>query len=265
VLLVPSSAPAAVHTVTLRVDGFDRTYRLFSPDAPQTPTATVFAFHGGGGTAAEFAASTGLDDVAQRHGWAVVYPQGFRGHWNTGPCCSRARDDVRFFDEIRRDLTRRRLPSDRVGLVGFSEGGFLAYRLACVRAGVVARLGIVASTMVFRPCRPARGVDVVTVWNALDTRVPLAGRNSYGPGLRLASQAEVSRFWRRENRCRQLSWSAARAVTVYRGRRCAERAGYAAYVVRGTSHGWPGDLRTPSSVSATDVIAAAFDDTPAIR
>jgi len=73
------------------------------------PAALVLAFHGGGGNASSFKGYAGLDALADREGFVVVYPDGSgaRGRrlltWNAGACCGYAAAQKR-----RRRCLRRR-------------------------------------------------------------------------------------------------------------------------------------------------------------
>jgi len=80
-----------------------RSYVLHLPPAAANaaPLPLVIAFHGGGGNAAGFQKYAGLDAVADRESFAVVYPNG-TGHpllpgrlltWNAGRCCGWALDN----------------------------------------------------------------------------------------------------------------------------------------------------------------------------
>jgi polyhydroxybutyrate depolymerase len=246
-LVLAAGASAEVRELRVRVGGELRTYRLFEPSA--APRQTVVMFHGGGSSGEGQASISGFDAVAERERWAVAYPDGMGGHWNSGPCCagrSQRRDDVRFFDALLGDLARRGLPARRVAIAGFSDGGFFAYRLACQRTRRLRAVAAVATTMMFRPCRPSGPLRVTSVWMELDRLVPPAGRDF--AGIRLPGAQALSRFWRRTNRCALLTRGQTPMWTVDRGRRCA--AGYAAYIVAGAGHGWP--------PVATDLVTAAL-------
>src|SRR4051812_34206015 len=73
---------------TLTVGGRSRTYRVRLP-AGYTggPTPLVFALHGGFGSGEQLeTAQAGLDPIADREGFALVYPDGIaRNETATGP------------------------------------------------------------------------------------------------------------------------------------------------------------------------------------
>src|SRR5690606_41488621 len=87
---------------------------------------------------------TAFDAVAARHGFAVVYPQGIDAQWNyvAGiPGYELAADDLGFLPALVEALvTAHDLDRTRVFVVGFSNGGLMAQRLACAARDVIAGL-----------------------------------------------------------------------------------------------------------------------------
>ena len=121
----------------------------------------------------------------------VVYPsgtgaeQGLPQSWNAGTCCPFATfelvDDVAFFDELIASLiSQYDIDTDRVWVVGHSNGGMMAYRLACELSTRVTAIGVAAGALVIDTCAPARPVSALHVHGELDTVVPLTGGNSLG-------------------------------------------------------------------------------------
>ena len=154
--------------------------------ATRGPLPVVVAFHGGGGNAAGFARYAGLDRVADREGFVVVYPDGTgrAGRqlltWNAGGCCGAAQtahvDDVGFTLAILRDLARD-LPLDRtrVYATGHSNGAMMAYRLAADAADRIAAVGAVSGMMVVERFNPARPVAVLHIHSVDDPRALYRG------------------------------------------------------------------------------------------
>jgi polyhydroxybutyrate depolymerase len=141
------SAPARLAPgdteITLRHGGRERRYLAHLPKRlPATPAPLLIAFHGGGSNVPGFRAYAGLDALADREGFIVVYPSG------TGPlrnllltfhagnnCCGYALtqrvDDVGFAAAVIEDVARRaNVDRRRVYATGHSNGGIMAYRLA---------------------------------------------------------------------------------------------------------------------------------------
>jgi poly(3-hydroxybutyrate) depolymerase len=67
-----------------------------------------------------------------------------------------------------------------VWVVGHSNGGMMAYRLACELSTRVTAIGVAAGALVIDTCAPVRPVSALHVHGELDTVVPLTGGNSLG-------------------------------------------------------------------------------------
>jgi len=183
------------------------------------------------------AAAVGLDAEAERRGFAVAYPDADLGSFDAGPCCNRRKPgDLRFVDAVIR-YARRHVGIDqrRIAAVGFSNGGFMAYRLACQRARTFTAIAVVAGAEITRPCRPAAPVSVLHIHGARDTRVsPQGGR--FGA----ASLDETMRRWQERDRCRGWQATTHPGVTVRETARCADGAQVRLVVLPEGGHEWPG-------------------------
>jgi polyhydroxybutyrate depolymerase len=123
----------------LTVNGLERSYLLHIPPGldSQQPLPVVFAFHGGSQTPRGMRTVTRLNDVADQANFLVVYPEGVYRSWNAGHCCGNAVthnvDEPAFIRQMLFDLgTIASIDPKRIYALGYSNGGMLAYRLACV-------------------------------------------------------------------------------------------------------------------------------------
>ncbi len=138
----------------LRVGDRERTYAVYVPAALARRPALVLALHGSMGDGEQMRAGTyyAFDELADRHGFAVAYPDGFEAHWND---CRRVApyrantldiDDVGF---LRALVARLEAELDvdpaRVYATGMSNGGQMAYRLALEAPDLVAAVAPVAA------------------------------------------------------------------------------------------------------------------------
>ncbi len=176
--------------LSLQVGSKTRTLLVHLPPAflERGPLPVLLAFHGGGGSARGFQKYAGLDAVADREGFVVVYPDGtgplgrWLLTWNAGGCCGRAQkdriDDVGFVFRLLADLARD-LPLDhtRVYATGHSNGGMMAYRLAAEAAERIAAIAPVAGSMQVASFAPSRPVPVLHIHSVDDPRA------LYGGGL----------------------------------------------------------------------------------
>ncbi len=89
-------------------------------------------------------------------------------------------DDVGFTRAIIADLqTIAAVDMQRIYATGMSNGGIMAYRLACEASDLIAAIGPVAGTQNFAPCAPQLPVSVIQFYGADDTHLPYEG--GYGP------------------------------------------------------------------------------------
>ena len=118
------------------IDGIERTYKLYLPKNIKPNAPLVFALHGYGGSF-NFD-NVGLNEVADRYGFALCYPQGSkdgRGNncWNVGyPFqADMAVDDISFLCTLAKHLQKQHSLSRRnTFCTGMSNGGEMCYLLA---------------------------------------------------------------------------------------------------------------------------------------
>ncbi len=188
----PAVAVTAVSTdATLRTaDGRDRTYHVFVPaDLPAGgPVPLLIALHGGTGWGKQFERNSGFDGLAQANGFIVVYPDGVgngpnadqQRTWNGGACCGIAArtnvDDVAFIDQLITQLEADfPIDADRVFAAGHSNGGILAYRLACELPDRIAAIGVQSSALEIDACTPDQPVSAIHIHGAADQNLPIDG------------------------------------------------------------------------------------------
>lgn len=191
-----AAAGAAITTVRIPMpDGTERTARLYVPaDASSSgPLPLLVALHGGGGSGAQLAASTGFDALADEHGFVVVYPDGTGTRadgslvrtWNAGVCCGRAAsnevDDVGFLRRLVTQLADElEIDPHRVFASGHSNGMMMAYRLACEASDVFVAVAGQSGTLAVPGCSPEEPVSVLHIHGDADTNVPIDGGRGEG-------------------------------------------------------------------------------------
>jgi polyhydroxybutyrate depolymerase len=268
-----SGVPTVSHDLaeTLDFGGLTRGYILHRPPSVSGALPLVLAFHGGGDTAADMEPLTRFDELADREGFLVVYPQGLDNRWADARdgATPTNDDDVGFVRALLDDLKRLiAYDPNRVYATGVSIGGFFVARLGCEAADRIAAIGIVAATIAIAEaerCAPARRVSVVTMHGTDDTFVPVDGDATSG----MLSVAGAAHTWTHVDGC------AAQPDVVYepdtaddgtRVRRetyprCADGSTVVFYIVEGGGHTWPGESGNPNGVvsqrSTRDIDATA--------
>ncbi|MCU1673914.1 MAG: putative lipoprotein [Frankiales bacterium] len=124
---------------------------------------------------AESARSTGFNRLSDRDGRLVAYAEGIRGSFNAGLCCGDAAatevDDMAFLSAVVSNLKMR--GAGRIAAVGFSNGGMMAFRLACERPELVDAVGSMSGTLEIPRCRGP--VRALVLNGELDRVVPPGG------------------------------------------------------------------------------------------
>lgn len=193
--------------------GVERRYLVRMPTGRVVPKAIVVMLHGHTGTAERLIGSNGKpapyrqwNAIADREHLVLVVPQGIDGGdgkpgWND--CRADAKtnpdiDDVAFLSAVigavRRDA---RMASDRVYVVGSSNGGQMALRMAIERPEMItATAAIVASMPAHSECTtPKRFVPVLFMNGTDDPLMPFEGGNvandAFQRGSVLSTQASV--------------------------------------------------------------------------
>jgi polyhydroxybutyrate depolymerase len=164
-------------------DGRQRSYRLYVPPSlPPGPVPLVIALHGGTGSGAQFQRTSGLDEIADMHGFIAVYPDG-TGQlrtWNAGYCCGAAQrqnvDDVAFIRQLIETIEISFSIDQRgVYAMGHSNGGMLAYRLACELSDRIAAVALQAGSLGVDECAPSSPVSLLHIHGTADTNHPIEG------------------------------------------------------------------------------------------
>jgi polyhydroxybutyrate depolymerase len=136
--------------------GLTRTYLLYMPADLKHGAPVVFALHGSMGNPEQMRVATGygFERLADEHGFAVVYPQGYKSYWND--CRAAAPfetsrlniDDVGFLRALIAKLhTDIGIDPKRAYAMGISNGGHMAYRLALEAPGAFAAVAACAANL----------------------------------------------------------------------------------------------------------------------
>lgn len=275
------------YTFTLQLGGLTRKYRVHVPRSyqPGSPAPLLLAFHGGGGNMDHMASDDnyGLISKSESAGFVAVFPNGYSklpsgqfATWNAGNCCGDARDravdDVGFVRQVIHDVSAQlRIDSKRIYATGMSNGGMMAYRLACEMPDTFAAIAAVAGTDNTTQCTPKSPISVLHIHAQNDDRVLYNG----GAGRKFGDVSKVTDFtsvpatvsaWVAHNSCsptpqRSLSTAGAHC-DLYAG--CQGNTAVQLCVTDSGGHSWPGGHKARASeapsqaISANDVIWAFF-------
>ncbi|MGF1562139.1 MAG: alpha/beta hydrolase family esterase [Geminicoccaceae bacterium] len=156
-------------------------YLVLTPDGYDgtQPAPAVIYFHGWQSSAQ---AAIGASDLVQpflEAGFLFVAPNGANKTWAHQGSPSQARDEIAFMDQVRADLLARfNVDAQRLLVTGFSQGGSMAWDLACQRGSAYTAFAPVAGAF-WRPhpesC-PGGPVALLHIHGFTDGMVPLEGR-----------------------------------------------------------------------------------------
>lgn len=196
----------------------ERFYTLHIPNSfdGTQPTPLVIFLHGGLGNIVSAQNFTNFNAVSEENGFLMLYPQGGfestpnRFVWADGrglPPDMLGIDDVGFINALIEKLKMEFNINDRkVYLCGFSNGSFLAQRIAFEGNDQFAAIGIIGGTMnesLFNTGNPERAIPMIYIFGTTDPLVPfnggfVSGNTNLEPVIGIENAVE---FWVQNNNC----------------------------------------------------------------
>ena len=240
---------------SVTVGSLTRTTKVHVPASydPTKRTPLVINLHGRTGNALSQEVLSHALAKSDKEGFVVMHPEawGSPTSWNAGGgCCDPAYanniDDVGFvaklIDEAEEKLC---LDADRVYVMGLSNGGYLAHRVACELSDRVAAIGPVAGLLSLPTCAPARPMPVWLVHGTADQIVSFAWVD------------ETVDYWKAKNGCttQTPSYSNGDASCVTYGG-CKGGADVVACTIADGGHQWPGGDALPFMGKKSDNLVA---------
>ncbi len=183
----------------------------------------LLALHGYGNSGKPFESYLGLPRLVDSQGIFLVSPDGTvdaQGHrfWNTGSdaCCNfgkSAVDDVKYLRALLVEIRAAyNIDPRRIFVLGHSNGGFMAYRLACELSGELAAIMSLAGAT--PSCRPTSPVSVLQIHGDRDVGVRYEGGTNIlkkGGGDYFGALESAER-WALEDGCKPFAPSPPRRV-----------------------------------------------------
>lgn len=187
----------------------ERPYQLVVPPGYYgQPLPFVILLHGYSQSGQSVDAYLGMSSIAVARTFFLATPDGaidalgYR-YWNATDACCAANapapaDDVAYLTAVIDDVgSRYNVDPRRVYIIGHSNGGFMAHRMACDRASRIAAIVSIAGAQWnhLPYCQPSGPVSVLQVHGTSDTAILYNG----GPGYPGARTTVVD--WAFLNRC----------------------------------------------------------------
>jgi polyhydroxybutyrate depolymerase len=247
---------------------FDRQYRIYIPDSyaeANSPVPLLLVLHGAGGTGASIAQVTAFNDLADTHGFIVIYPDGYNRIWNDGrPPDPRVGpvDDVAYLADVIQSLQGAlNIDPARVFATGYSAGGMMAFRLGCELPDMIAAIAPVATTFpqyLVSNCQGTPPLPVMIIQGTDDPVIPWVG---YQGGY--LSVGQSLEYWGNHNGCAETSpqillpdvEASDGTLVVFESRAdCSDDAEVQLYGIYHGGHTWPGHpLQAPFELGLTSL------------
>lgn len=284
-------------TGSMDVNSLKRFFKIYIPKSVSLTEKSgnqklpvVFAFHGGGG---DMTIQSNDDyyqylSSAEKNNYIVIFPNGFSrfpsgrlATWNAGACCGEARnqkiDDVGFITALVNSFKKLNFVNpDRIFAAGMSNGGMMAYQLACSTKGLFKGFASVTGTDNTVDCASPNPSSMMHIHAKDDDHVLFNGGKGDGA---FEDQAQITDFvsvpatmekWRTINKCDKKS----EVILKVDGAVCEEWASCSTQkkvrlcVTDTGGHSWPGGSKpdrlfrkskpVSKSISATDQIWQFF-------
>lgn len=277
--VAPQTASAQSKLFTLQHNGVDRTYHLYVPDSVDgdEPVPLVVALHPVASSGRAMEALTRFDQVADEHGFIVVYPNSYGFTWADGRAETGARiveepqDDTGFIEALIEQLKQDyNIDPAQVFLTGHSAGGSLAYRLACEMPEQFAAVAIVGTLMwnYHLDVCPQSGepITMLILYGSEDTTYPIQGRVWQGEetgtyNLRSTGVLETIEYWLVRDACDPEAVDVQQSTQKITFTACTDDKTVNLYMALGAGHEWfrTGDYRLNQfGVDATQIVTRFF-------
>lgn len=240
---------------TIDVDGASRTYFVYAPPSESIePRPLVVALHRFAQTGPAMARMTGFNAIAEREGFIVAYPNGKGRAFDAFPEDGDA--DIEFIpamiDAIAAEYAVDR---SRVYLTGVSNGGTMAYRLACEAPGLFAAVAPVMAALPVETgesCPFDAAPPMLIMHGTADPVIPYDASSIEGPPGRVrpvVPVADAVALFAEGLRCPaepvvteldDANPDDGAVTTVESYGPCAGGGEVAAYIIEGGGHTWPG-------------------------
>jgi polyhydroxybutyrate depolymerase len=272
---------------TFNHGGISRQYYIYEPNVIQENPPLIFLMHGFTGSALGISSYSGMNALADMHGFVVCYPQGTSDQngdnfWNVGYNFheNQSVDDVSFIVSLAEYLHNEYgYDANNTFAAGMSNGAEMSYKLACETDEFFNAIAPVAGTMFgesWTSCNPnpmpvleIHGTnDDVTLWEGDDNDT------YWGP---YPGVEQVIDFWVEENDCINNEDIILQGMNTIKHRYfdCIDDAEVWLYEVQNGGHDWPGysseeiwnffseyivvslgDINGDSNVNVQDIILA---------
>ena len=204
--------------------GLEREYMLYIPQSAEKNSPLVFMLHGLGSTHTIIMNYSQMNQVADKHGFVVCYPQGIRGaentrhtkkgtpFWNVGYETHKNEtvDDVSFIKSLAIYLQQEyNLDPEKTFCAGMSNGGDMSYLLGCEAPYIFKAIAPITGCMmgwIYDSCNKNDPVPVFQVHGTADKTTYYDGDvdNRDKWGVYMGVETTIN-FWVDRNECKEVN------------------------------------------------------------
>ena len=229
----------------LNYGGVNRTYYVSYPDNSTEPAGLIINMHGFGGTASSQINGTQMNNYAHPENLAVVYPQGVNSSigspsWNVGTFWDfNLQDDVGFLSTVIDEVASNfEINLNKIYACGYSNGGYMAYELACELSDKITAFGSVSGNFMLNSDQQCSGEREIPIIHFHGTNDPTV--DYYPPSFDQAlTVSEAIDYWSIFNDFNLDSYESLNSnVEIYTYFKESSLAEFVHYKVNGGTHEW---------------------------
>ena len=254
----PAATPAPAVTVaqtteSIDINGVTRQYLRITPSTASSESVPIVVVLGGiQASVQEELQRDGLLPLSQAGAAELIYPIGYDESWNAGGCCGDAAadgvDDTTFIEDLVAAVDPGR--GAPIYLVGYSNGGRLAYTIACADPSLVDGFAVVKAVPV-SACASQAPITILQIAATNDWEIP------YQPGDAGDVWPPVTQqvaLLQQSDACDAASTTTVTgSLTYVTWTACAQGTRLAFATYSSGSHLWPaGDAATPSAAAVIE-------------
>ncbi len=197
--------PGTLETLLIEHDDLMRSAQVYTPEGFDSSFAlpVVLNFHGFGGMAQDHMTYTDMASTADEQSFLLVCPQGSLldgfPHWNNalpGPDNKSDADDLGYLAKLIQALDDEYLiDRERIYACGFSNGGMMAYALACYLNNEIAAVACISGCLgdTSAACAPVHPTATLNIHGTQDGDVPYNGSSE------VIGAQDATAFWADRN------------------------------------------------------------------
>ncbi len=262
----------------ITIDEKKRKYYLHLPKrrSGSDPISLIIAFHSGHGGGIRLAEQSGFDELADKEGFAVVYPDSVV-QWNDGRAKASSMRDIKLTKAlIKKLITENNIDPKRIYATGILNGGLFTLRLACDMADTFAGFAPLLASIpedYVESCRPSKKFPIIMMSATKNKMVPWQGGSvpfgsSFTHGGNVISIDKTIQFWQEHNDCSAAAYTEAlpdrdksdgTRVELARYKNCSKGSALTHITIKNGGSTWPGSKEKPGRMRTTMIGLTSYD------